>query len=142
MSVITAKEVTKEKLIEIFNNAALEVVADDDSNEICVKGTDFPLWVSIEEEGQFIRLRTYLECKEGAPLEELPSLAALCNDEYVLVNFTTTVYEDGRGYLNGIYYIYYNFGLIAPQLVYSTKKFSAIFLAALREFDSEDKFFS
>jgi len=140
MSVIKASDVTKEKLIEIFTNAAFEVTQDDDG-ELYLKGGDFPLWVSIDEKGKYIKLRSYLACKEGSPLEELPDLSAACN-EYILVNFTPTVYEDGRGYLNGYYYMYYNFGLIAPQLVYTVKQFSEIFLAAIRESDQDDKFFS
>ena len=140
MNVINANEVTKEKLIEIFTNAAFEVTEDEDG-EIYLKGGDFPLWVSIDEKGKFIKLRTYLKCKEGAPVEDIPELLAACN-EFILVNFTPSVYEDGRAYLNGFYYMYYNFGLIAPQLVYTVKQFSEIFLAAIKENDPEDKFFS
>jgi len=140
MNVIKATEVTKEKLIEIFTNAAFEVTEDDDG-ELYLKGGDFPLWVSINETGKYIKLRTFLQCKDGAPLEDLSDLSTACN-EYILVTFTPTVYEDGRGYLNGYYYMYYNFGLIAPQLVHTTKEFSEIFLAAIKANDPEDKFFS
>jgi hypothetical protein len=138
MSIFKASDVTKEKLVEIFTNAVLEVTDDDD--ELYIKGGDFPLWVSIDEESKFIKFRTYLQCKDGAPLAELTEFSSQCN-EYILVNFTSTVYEDGRGYLNGYYYMFYNFGLIAAQLVYTTKRFSEIFLAAIKEYDSEDKFF-
>ena len=141
MSVIKATDVTVEKLIEIFTNAAFEVTEDENDRELYVKGGDFPLWISIDDNGKFIKLRTYMACKEGAPLDDLSELSAACN-EYILVNFTPTVYEDGRGYLNGFYYMYYNFGLIAPQLVHTTKKFSEIFLAAIKENDPEDNFFS
>ena len=140
MNVIKATEVTKEKLIEIFTNAAFEVTEDDDG-ELYLKGGDFPLWVSINETGKYIKLRTFLKCKDGAPLEDLSDLSTACN-EYILVTFTPTVYEDGRGYLNGYYYMYYNFGLIAPQLVHTTKEFSEIFLAAIKANDPEDRFFS
>ena len=140
MSVIKATDVTKEKLIELFTNAAFEVTEDDDG-DLYLKGGDFPLWVSINETGKYIKLRTYLKCKDGAPLEDLSDLSIACND-YILVTFTPTVYEDGRGYLNGYSYMYYNFGLIAPQLVHTTKEFSNIFLAAIKENDPEDNFFS
>jgi len=141
MSVIKATDVTVEKLIEIFTNAAFEVTEDENDHELYVKGGDFPLWVSIDEDGKYIKLRTYLACKDGAPLEDLSDLSAACN-QYILVNFTPTVYEDGRGYLNGYYYMYFNFGLIAPQLVYTVKQFSEIFLSAIRGSDPDDKFFS
>lgn len=139
MSLIKTTDVTVEKLTEIFTNAAFDVTKDED--ELYVKGGDFPLWVSINENGKFIKLRTYIACKEGAPLDDLSELSAACN-EYILVKFTSTVYEDGRGYINGYYHMYYNFGLIAPQLVYTLKEFSEIFLAAVKEYDSEEKFFS
>lgn len=140
MNMIKSTEVTKEKLIEILSNAALEITTDEGDEEIYVKGGDFPLWVSIDVDGKFIKLRTYLQCKEGAPHEELPKLIANCG-EYILVNFTSTVYEDGRAYVNGYYYMFYNFGLIAPQLVFTVKRFSEIFLAAIRDSDPDDKFF-
>ena len=142
MSFIKANEVSKEKLIEILTNAALEVDDQDEPNEVYVRGVDFPLWVSIDDGGKFIKLRTYLKCVDGAPIEELPAFSNSCNSEYILVQFTNTIYEDGTGFINGAHFIYFNFGLIPSQLVYTIKKFSSIFVAAIREFDPDDKFFS
>lgn len=142
MSIVKANDVTKEKLIEILTNAALEVIEEDDPNQVYVKGLDFGSWLSFDDEKKVIKMNTYVKCKDGAPLGELAAFSEKCNDSYMLVQFSSTVYEDGRGFLNGTYYMYYNFGLIAPQLIFTLKKFATIFIEAVREKDSEDKFFS
>ena len=142
MSLVKASDINKEKLIEIMTNAALDVTDQDEPNEVYVQGLDFPLWVSFDDEAKTIMLRSYLQCIENAPLEELAILSEKCNSEYRLVTFSSTVYDDGKGFLNASYYMYYNFGLIAPQLVYTIKKFAAIFIEAIRNEDPEDKFFA
>ena len=142
MSLVKASDINKEKLIEILTNAALDVTDQDEPNEVYVKGLDFPLWIFLDEENQSIMLRSFMQCIENAPLEELPILSEKCNSEYRLVTFTSTAYDDGRGFINGTYYMYYNFGLIAHQLVYTIKKFSSIFIGAIRNEDPEDKFFA
>lgn len=142
MSIVKANDVTKEKLFEILTNAALEVIEEDEPNKVYVKGLDFNSWLSFDDEKKVIKMSTYLKCKEGAPLGELAAFSESCNDSYMLVQFSSTVYEDGRGFLNGNYYMYYNFGLIPPQLIFTLKKFATIFVEAIREKDSEDRFFS
>jgi hypothetical protein len=143
MNVVKADDVTKEKLIEILTNAALEVVEEDDEpNEVYVKGLDFGVWLSFDDEKKIIRMKTYAKCKDDAPLDELAALSESCNAKYMLVQFSSTVYDDGIGYLNGNCYMYYNFGLIPPQLIFTLKKFATIYIEAVREKDSEDKFFS
>lgn len=142
MSIVKANDVTKEKLFEILTNAALEVIDEDEPDRVYVKGLDFNSWLSFDDEKKVIKMSTHLKCKDGAPLGELAAFSESCNDSYMLVQFSSTVYEDGRGYLNGNYFMYYNFGLIPPQLIFTLKKFATIFVEAIREKDSEDRFFS
>lgn len=142
MSIVKANDVTKEKLFEILTNAALEVIEEDEPNKVYIKGLDFGSWLSFDDEKKVIKMSTYLKCKDGAPLGELAAFSESCNDSYMLVQFSSTVYEDGRGYLNGNYFMYYNFGLIPTQLIFTLKKFATIFVEAIREKDSEDRFFS
>lgn len=143
MSIVKANDVTKEKLFEILTNAALEVIEEEDEpNKVYVKGLDFGSWLTFDTENKFIKISTYVKCKDGAPLGELAAFSELCNASYMMVQFSSTVYEDDRGYLNGTYYLFYNFGLIPPQLIFTLRKFATIFVEAIREKDSEDRFFS
>jgi len=141
MNYLESNDVTKEKLIELIKISGLDVL-DEESEKFYVKGLDIGLWVSLDKEAELIRVFTYIQCKENAPVENLGILSNDCNNSYIFVQFSATVYEDGSGYLNGCYYIYYKFGLIPAMLNYSLRKFSTIFIEAVREKDNEDIFFS
>lgn len=136
------EDITKESLAEAFHNSGTECRIDEEKNEIYLCGGDieFPVWVKIDNKTKRLTIFTYVQIKDNAPLDKLPELLQKMNDK-ILVQFSSTVYEDGRAYINGHYLFYINFGIILPQLLLTAKKFSEIFVEALREFDSEDVFF-
>lgn len=136
------EDITKESLAEAFQNSGTECRINEE-NEIYLHGGDieFPVWVKIDNEAKRLIIFTYMQVKDNAPLDQLPELLQKMNNK-ILVQFSSTVYEDGRAYINGHYTFYINFGIILPQLLLTVKKFSEIFIESLREFDSEDVFFN
>lgn len=142
MSLIKADELTKDKLVELITNAGLEVHDEGENNKIYVRTEAFGLWVSFDSELKRLHLTTFCKCKDNAPLHELGLLSEICNQEYPMIQFSSTVYEDGTGFLNGTYCLYYTFGLVVPNLIHTMKVFNDIFIEAIRVKDKDDKFFS
>ena len=144
MSVIKKDDVTRIKIAKLLNGAAIETTLDDDENSLYAKkgGIDFGVYVKFDQEKNKLRLFTYLQCKEGLSAEALQSFVSLLNNDYILVKFTFTQYEDGKSFINGEYDIYFTFGLHSENFVYSIKKFAEIFISAIREEDKEDIYFS
>lgn len=144
MRTIEFSDINKENLAKAFELAAFEFEADSEDNEIYIQGScvEFPLWVEINDERKTIKLYTFLKLKEDAPRERLAAFAQKLNDTFVTVKFTTTEYDDGRAYLNGNYFFYTTFGIIVPQLIHTIKKFSEIFIDAVREYDEDNTFFA
>lgn len=85
-------------------------------------------------------IRTWMQCKENAPVEELPEFVCKLNQK-IVVQFIHTTYEDGRAYIDGHYYMPYKFGLNTKNFLYMLRKFSSIFIDVIREYDSDDVFF-
>jgi hypothetical protein len=141
MSLTEAENVTIELIKDALENAALEVKIDPEDGELYVNGLEFPCWVSLDAERNLISFRTYLKCKEGAPNDQLPKVVRTLNESKIIVTFTSTTYDDGRGYINGYYYLFHNFGLNTKNLIFSLRKFSEIFVSGIREIDEDDVFF-
>jgi hypothetical protein len=145
MNTMEFSAITKESLAKAFESAAIECEITADNNEVYVKsggGVDFGLWVEIDDENKSIQLYTNLKCKEGAPTDKLSAFAYSLSETYRTVKFSSNVYDDGGAFLNGSYHIYTNFGILIPQLIYTIKMFSEIFLLAVKDGDSDDVFFS
>ena len=144
MRTMEFSEITKENIAEAFDLAALEYDIDTEDNELYVKGScvDFPLWVEIDGERKTIRLYTHIKFSDDAPREELDGFAQMLNNTYMTVQFSTVRRDDGGAFLKGYYNIYTNFGIIVPQLIHTIKKFSEIFIDAVREKDESNTFFA
>ncbi|HCD36757.1 YbjN domain-containing protein [Chlorobium phaeovibrioides] len=143
MRTMEFSDITKEDLAEAFELAAIECEIDDEDNELYLKKScvDFPLWVQINDERKTIMLYTHLKFKDDAPRDQLAAFAQMLNDTYTTVQFATGESDDGKAFLKGYYNIYTNFGIIVPQLIHTVKKFSEIFIDAIREKDQEYIFF-
>lgn len=138
--ILEPEEVTKDKFVEILRNAAFDIVVRE--SEIYVKDISFPLWLVIDTEKQFIKIYTYLKFKETTTLNLLNNFSSDCNSTYELIQFSNTNYKDERNYFYGFYYIYYNFGVIPQQIIYTIRKFASIFIAAVREKDLDGIYFN
>lgn len=143
MATIKKEDVNKHSIAEALNAAAIETTVDDDENSVYAQkgGLDFGVFVKIDEERARIRLFTYMQCKDETSAEALASFVAKLNDEYVLVRFTSTVYDDGRTFLNGDYDYLYTFGLNVENFIVTIKKFASVFIDSIRAEDKDDVFF-
>jgi hypothetical protein len=141
MSDIMASEVTGEYVRSILEGAVFDVDVDPDDGELYVRGLDFPCWVHVDQDRELIKIRTYIKCKDNAPLDDLPGFVLNINGTKILVSFTSSVYEDGRGYLNGYHYMYFKYGFNEKNFIYTLRKFSSIFREAITENDKDDIFF-
>lgn len=139
---IKFEDITKQKLAEAFQNSGTECIVSDEDNEIYLSGGDieFPIWVRIDDKNKRLSFFTYLKVKNDAPIDQIPNFLEKLNQR-ILVQFTKSVDDDNNAYVNGYYYMYTNFGIILPQLLLTAKKFSEIFIATIRDYDSEDVFF-
>lgn len=142
MTYVKSEEVNMEFLTQAMTSAAFEVIKEEDENSVYVKGGAFGCWVQLDTERKMIRIKTWYQCKEDAPLDELEHFANICNSSFIFVQFASEVVDDARGYLNGTYDMYYNFGLIPPQFIFSIKKLTEIFRQAIIEKDQDDIFFT
>lgn len=98
--------------------------------------------MEIDGERKTIRLYTHIKFSDDAPREELDGFAQMLNNTYMTVQFSTVRRDDGGAFLKGYYNIYTNFGIIVPQLIHTIKKFSEIFIDAVREKDESNTFFA
>lgn len=143
MTVMKFEEINKESLAKSFESAAIECEIDVEHNEVYLKrgGIDFGVFLKIDEDGKKICLFTFIKCKGDATNEKLIDLTQKMNSKFNTVQFDYTVYDDASTYLNGHYIIYTNFGILLPQLIFTVKKFSHIFIDAIRKSDPDDVFF-
>ena len=80
-----------------------------------------------------------MKLKGQNSLNLLNNFSSDCNSTYELIQFSNTNYTDKRNYLYGFYYIYYNFGVIPQQIIYTIRKFASIFITAAREKDTQGR---
>lgn len=142
MAFVKKDEVTNELVSEWLNSAAIETSIDEDGDVYAKRGgIDFGLWVKINSDRGYIRLLTYMKCKEGVDIDALDAFASRLNSNYVFVRFTTTVSDNGQAYLYGDYDLLYTFGVSVENFVATVRKFSAVFVDAIRSEDEDDVFF-
>lgn len=139
MRILEAEEVTQEKVAEILKNAAFNISLED--SEIYINDTNFPLSLRINHEKQFIMLYTFIPFLDDLPIEKLNEFSSDCNAEYELVQFSNTRNTDGKNYMYGFYYMFFNFGIIPQQLIFTIREFTSSYLTALREKDKDDLYF-
>ena len=142
--IIESSEVTNDLVKSILEDTTLEasIINDDDGGEeIYVEGLAFPCFVRIDQERNLISIRTYVKCKESAPLGSIHEFVGRLNDSKILVKFTSTVYENGDAFVNGKYALHYKYGFIPKNFLLTLRKFSEIFISSIRENDKDDVFF-
>jgi len=140
MAVIKKENVSVERLSELLTSAAIEWSVDDDGDLFANRGAlDWGVYLSLQD-GYRLRLLTHIPCKEGVDSEELRDFVSDLNAKYVMVRFTSTVYDSGEKFINGDYDIFYTFGIDGAHLIHTLRKFATIFAAAIREEDKDDVF--
>lgn len=137
--ILEPKEVTQDKFVEILKNAAFDIEVQE--SEIYIKDTSFPMWLNIDNKKQLIKFYTCLNFKETVDANMINDFISDCNSTYYLVQFSNINTEDNTNYFHGFYFIYFNFGIIPQQVIYTIRQFSSVFASALREKDSNNIYF-
>jgi hypothetical protein len=141
MDLIKPEEITRERMIELLSMAGMIPVVDADGDIYIKEGLDFGTWLIIDKDRQAIKFLTSLKCKADAPRDELDGFANRLNTGYFLVKFMWREFSDGAVAVNGNYELFYPFGVVPGQLTHALRKFSQVFISAIRAEDKEDKFF-
>jgi hypothetical protein len=114
-----------------------------DENSIhVVKGLEFDTFITIDEDKNLIKLRTYLKLKDGVTEKQLNDIASKLNHETGPLKFTTTYYggeTPPHGYIDGDYYFFYQFGFSAESFLYLIRFFSLAFSNAIKSVNKNKK---
>jgi hypothetical protein len=140
MTEIESNLVTYEFLQDAIENAGLEAKIEPDEDRVVVQGLDITCYVSIEAEYNLLTLRTYIRCRENAPIEEIPKLVCELG-KTKMVQFSYTISEDGTVYIEGYYEILYKHGFNKKNFLYSLREFSSFFITQFRIMDRYETFF-
>jgi hypothetical protein len=114
---------------------------DEDSIQV-VDGLAFDVFITIDEEKNLIKLRTYLRLNDSVSESQLNSIAEKLNRETGPIRFTTTYYggeSPPHGYIDGDYYFFYQFGFSAESFIYLTRLFSLAFSNAIKSVNKNKK---
>ena len=142
MDVLKSEDVTVDAVNELLNIAGCVTKVDQDGDIFVQEGLDFGVWVIIDRDKKCLVFRTYMRCKQDAPLDELDAYVASLNSKYYLAQFSYNTYENGQAFVNAHYFIFYNFGLIPRQVIFSLRTFAEVFIEAIKISDKDDKFFA
>ena len=140
-SQISAEDVNLELLSEILSDQSIEFEMDENSIHV-VKGLEFDTFITIDEDKNLIKLRTYLKLKDGVTEKQLNDIASKLNHETGPLKFTTTYYggeTPPHGYIDGDYYFFYQFGFSAESFLYLIRFFSLAFSNAIKSVNKNKK---
>jgi hypothetical protein len=128
---LNENEITKEKIIEIFNSAFYDVKLTDKGSILIEDTLETNILVSNKEQGGYLRFWVYSTINKDK--DELQKLRFVnkANSERILVRFNI----DDDGDLSCDYYLYYKGGLTAQQIITTYRKFVAIVMSIV---DDED----
>lgn len=124
---IEEKDVSPEMIVSIFKRAFFNTQYLSGGVWIDEKNT-FAVMIEIETKGKYIKFRSSVGIKESASISEKHAFANMLNDA-VLVRFK--IYDEAI--LIGDYYLPYDSGISAFQIVNTYRIFSDVFTRILRE---------
>lgn len=140
MTEIESSLVTYEFLKDAIENAGVEAKIEHEKDRIVVQGLDVTCYVIINEELNLLTIRTFIDCRDDAPIDEIPKL--VCDlGRTKMVQFSYTVTDEGRIYIEGYYEIIYKYGFNKKNFLYSLRKFTSLFKDCFRFLDRYDDFF-
>ena len=140
-SQIPTEEVNLELISHILSDQDIEYEIDEGSIQV-LKGLAFDVFITIDEEKNLIKLRTYLKLKDSVSESQLKDIAAKLNYETGPLKFTTTYYggeSPPHGYIDGDYYFFYQFGFSAQSFLYLIRFFSLAFSNAIKSVNKNKK---
>ena len=140
-SQIPPEAVNLELISQILSDQNIGFEMDEDSIHV-VNGLAFDVFITIDEEKNLIKLRTYLQLKDSVSEKQLNDIATNLNHETGPLKFTTTYYggeSPPHGYIDGDYYFFYQFGFSAESFLYLTRFFSLAFSNAIKSVNKNKK---
>ena len=140
-SQISSEDVNLELISQILSDQNIEFEMDEDSIHV-VKGLEFDAFITIDEDKNLIKLRTYLKLKDSVTEKQLNDIASKLNHETGPLKFTTTYYggeTPPHGYIDGDYYFFYQFGFSAESFLYLIRFFSLAFSNAIKSVNKNKK---
>lgn len=132
--IVPPESINLELISEILSSQNITHEIDDEILHIA-KGLAFDVFVSIEDDKNLIKLRTYVQLKPSITERQLREVVAELNRETAPLKFTSTYYEDKsppHGYIDGDYYFFYQFGFTQESFLYMIRLFSLAFSNAIK----------
>ncbi|MCS1408363.1 MAG: hypothetical protein M2R45_01538 [Verrucomicrobia subdivision 3 bacterium] len=127
---------TTERLVALFKRAYFSVSLDEDG-DLCVGTDDIRrVFVIIYEDYKLLRYFALFGLWEKASLESKRAFVNKMNDKFNFVRFS--VFEDHPNVLVADYYLPFEEGIPAFQIVSALRLFSRLAYRILREYDEDD----
>jgi hypothetical protein len=131
---VAEEDVDRSTLGDLFSRAFMRVTYDKDG-DLWAQDYDAPkVMITVDLVRRMIRLAAAWRYKQGADPDARRRLAARTNDAFMAARFRAVEPD----LFLAEYYLSYEKGLLAAQLVHSLKLFGRVAQSAVREHDGED----
>ena len=131
---VAEEDVDRSTLGDLFSRAFMRVTYDNDG-DLWAQDYDAPkVMVTVDLVRRMIRLAAAWRYREGTDADSRRRLAARTNDAFMAARFRAVEPD----LFLAEYYLSYEKGLLAAQLVHSLKLFGRVAQSAVREHDGED----
>jgi len=130
---LAEEDIDRATLGDLFSRAYMRVSYDKDG-DLWAQDTEAPkLMITVDGARRMIRIAAAWRFKQGSDPEAWQRLAARTNNAFMVARFRTV-----EQLFVAEYFLSYEKGLLAAQLVHSLKLFGRITHSAVREHDGED----
>lgn len=139
--IVQPESINLELISEILSSQNIEHEIDGETLH-AFKGLAFDVFVSIEEDKNLIKLRTYVQLKASVTKNQLSDVVAELNRETAPLKFTAIYYQDEsppHGYIDGDYYFFYQFDFTPESFLYKIRLFSLAFSNAIKSVNKNKK---
>ncbi len=133
--VLAENEITKESLAALFKRAFLSTSFDKDGD--LVVQTDGPrVFVTVDEDKKLLKYMSIYGVKESSPVELKHALVNKMNNDIIFGRFS--IPEKTPGMLIADYFLPYEEGIPAFQIVSAIRLFARVVPVAIRACDDND----
>ncbi|MDE2845951.1 MAG: YbjN domain-containing protein [Gemmatimonadota bacterium] len=126
---ISENQVTTETLVALFERAFYKVQVDSDGDVVITVDGNI-VYVSVIENLNLLRYVTVFQVRESVSTESKLALVNHLNDDYILCRFS--IYEQQPDLLIADYYLSFEKGITAFQIVTSLRLFARVAPDAVR----------
>ena len=136
VEIIAENEVTSQNLSVVFKRAFLSTTLDSDGDLFVATESLRRVRVVVDEDRKLLGYRAIFGVKEHVPLELKHAFVNKMNDAVVFVRFC--IPEDRPDILWADYFIPFEEGIPAFQIVSALRLFARVTTRSIRRFDDED----